>query len=219
VVVEVRSTEPLVPSAALRNRSLVSSSTAALFTFAALFAFIFLGSLLMQEVFRYTPTRTGVAWLATTLVSFVAAATTGAKLVPVVGVGRLLVLGQLMLGAGALLLTRVPADGRYTSDLLPALLLVGIGGGMAAPAAQIGALSGVEPDMVGVASGLLETVREVGAVIGVAAVSTVLVSSSGTLAATFHSAYWVVVSIAGLGALAAASTSPRSAAPPPTPPG
>jgi flagellar motor component MotA len=61
-----------------------------------------------------------------------------------------------------------------------------------------------------VASGLLETVREVGAVIGVAAVSTVLVSSSGSLSDTFHAAYWVVVVTAGLGALAAASTYPRA---------
>jgi EmrB/QacA subfamily drug resistance transporter len=211
VTIEKRAAAPLVPTAAARSLTLGAASTAAFFAFATLFAFIFLGSLLMQELFRYSPTRTGVAWLATTLVSFVAAGVTGSRLVHVVGVGRLLVAGQLLLGAAGLLLTRVPDAGHYAPDLLPALVLAGVGGGLAAPAAQIGGLSGVLPEMVGVASGLLETVREIGAVVGVAAVSSVLVSSAGSRSDAFHSAYWVVVASGLVGALAAAATYPRPA--------
>jgi len=208
-LIESRSRVPLLPAAAARSRSLVAASTAALFIFASLFAFIFLGSLLMQDVFSYSPTRTGVAWLATTLVSFVVAALTGARLVPVIGVGRLLVVGQLMMAAAAFTLTRLPAGPTYARDLLPALLLVGAAGGLAAPAAQIGALSGVSVDMTGVASGLLETTREIGAVIGVAAVSTALVSADGSPVETFQAAYWVIVVTSLVGAVAATVMMPR----------
>jgi EmrB/QacA subfamily drug resistance transporter len=201
VRIEARSRSPLVPATAMRNRTLVAANLSAFFTFAAFFAFIFLGSLLMQQVLGYSATRTGVAWLATTATSFVAAAITGSKLAAVVGVRRLLVAGQSLLAISVLLLTRVPAGGHFTTDLLPALLLAGVAGGLAAPAAQIGALSGVTHTMTGLASGLVETAREIGGAVGVAAVSTVLVSRAGVDA--FHAAFWVVCAIAASGALTA----------------
>lgn len=207
VRIEARSRSPLVPSSAVRNRTLVAANLSAFFTFGAFFAFIFLGSLLMQQVLGYSPTRTGVAWLATTATSFVAAGITGSKLVAVVGVRRLLVAGQSLLAISLALLTGVPAKGNFATDLLPALLLAGVAGGMAAPAAQIGALSGVTHSMTGLASGLVETMREIGAAVGVAAVSTVLVSRAGVNA--FHAAFWVLFAVAALGALTAAIGFPR----------
>jgi len=206
VRIERRSRSPLVPGSAVRNRTLVAANLSAFFTFGAFFAFIFLGSLLMQQVLGYSPTRTGVAWLATTATSFLAAGITGGKLVAVVGVRRLLVAGQALLAISVLLLTRVPAGG-FATDLLPALLLAGVAGGMAAPAAQIGALSGVTHSMTGLASGLVETMREIGGAVGVAAVSTVLVSRAGVNA--FHAAFWVTFVVAALGALTAAIGFPR----------
>jgi MFS family permease len=211
VVIEGRSRSPLVPAAAVRNRTLVAANVAAFCTFAAFFAFIFLGSLLMQQVLGYSPTKTGVAWLATTATSFVAAAITGGKLVGVVGVRRLLVAGQLLLAISMLLLTQVPARGHFATDVLPALVLAGVAGGIAAPAAQIGALSGVAPTMAGLASGLLETMREIGGAVGVAAVSTVLVSRAGVNA--FHAAFWVIFVVAAMGALAAAVGFPQRRTP------
>jgi EmrB/QacA subfamily drug resistance transporter len=207
VRIEARSRSPLVPGSSVRNRTLVAANLSAFFTFGAFFAFIFLGSLLMQQVLGYSATRTGVAWLATTATSFVAAGITGGKLVALVGVRRLLVVAQSLLAISVLLLTRIPAGGAFATDLLPALLLAGVAGGMAAPAAQIGALSGVTNSMTGLASGLLETMREIGGAIGVAAVSTVLVSRAGVNA--FHAAFWVIFAVAGLGALAAAIGFPR----------
>jgi EmrB/QacA subfamily drug resistance transporter len=222
VRIEARSQSPLVPGSALRNRTLVAANLSAFFTFGAFFSFIFLGSLLMQQVLGYSPTRTGVAWLATTATSFVAAAITGAKLVALVGVRRLLVAGQSLLAISVLLLTQVPAEAHYATDLLPALLLAGVAGGLAAPAAQIGALSGVAHSMTGLASGLVEATREIGGAIGVAAVSTVLISRIGdipgaadpaagslTTANAFHNAFWVIFVVAALGALTAAISFPR----------
>ena len=109
--IEARSSSPLVPGSAVRNRTLVAANLSAFFLFGALLSFIFLGSLLMQQVLGYSPTRTGVAWLATTAMSFVAAAVAGAKLVAVAGVRRLLVAGLSLLAVSALLLTRIPVGG------------------------------------------------------------------------------------------------------------
>jgi EmrB/QacA subfamily drug resistance transporter len=215
VRIETRSRSPLVPGSAVRNRTLVAANLSAFFTFGAFFAFIFLGSLLMQQVLGYSPTRTGLAWLATTATSVVAAGITGGKLVAVLGVRRVLVTGQSLLAISVLLLTRIPAGGDFATGLLPALLLAGVAGGMAAPAAQIGALSGVTASMTGLASGLVETMREIGGAVGVAAVSTVLISRAGVNA--FHAAFWVIFAVAALGALTAAVGFPRRATQEPGP--
>jgi EmrB/QacA subfamily drug resistance transporter len=118
VLIEARSRSPLVPGSSVRNRTLVAANLSAFFTFGAIISFIFLGSLLMQQVLGYSPTRTGVCWLATTATSFVAAALTGTRLVALAGVRRLLVTGFSLLAISALLLTRVPAGGHFATDLL-----------------------------------------------------------------------------------------------------
>jgi hypothetical protein len=218
LVMEARTTDPLIPRAVLRNRTLVAANLAAFFAFGSVFGFIFLGSLLMQQQLAYSPTRTGVAWLATTAMSFLAAATTGAVLVRVVRVRTLLIAGQALMALAALWLARIPAHGHYLPDVLPAFVALGIGGGLAAPAAQIAALSGVEPAMAGIASGVLETMREIGGAVSVAVVSTVLLARADAVthahgtaqlvtgAHAFHLAYVVIVAFAAVGALVSATT-------------
>ena len=107
VLIEARSRSPLVPGSSVRNRTLVAANLSAFFTFGAIISFIFLGSLLMQQILGYSPTRTGVCWLATTATSFVAAALTGTRLVALAGVRRLLVTGFSLLAISALLLDAV----------------------------------------------------------------------------------------------------------------
>jgi len=211
VRIEARSAAPLVPGATLRNRTLVAANLTSFFTWGALFSFIFLGSLLMQQVLGYSATQTGVAWLATSGTSFAGSALAGARLVALVGVRRLLVIGLSLMAIGVLWLTRVPADANYVVDLLPAFLLVGLGAGFCAPSIQIGALSGVSESTSGLASGLVETMREIGGAAAVAAVSTVLVSRSGIDG--FRTAYGVIFIAALLGALVAATAFQRRAAP------
>ena len=209
VRIEARSRHPLVPAAALRNRTLVAANLSAFFTFSAFFSFIFLGSLLMQQVLGYSATQTGVSWLATSVTAFIASAVTGARLVARFGVRRLLVAGLSLLAIGVLWLTRVPADANYVTDLLPALLLAGVAIGLCAPSVQIGALSGVSDAATGLAAGLVETMREVGGAAGVAAVSTVLVSQAGLDG--FHAAFLVICIAGALGALTAAVAFERRA--------
>ena len=195
----------------MKHRTLVAANLSAFFAFGAFFSFIFLGSLLMQQVLGYSPTKTGVAWLATSVTAFIGSAIAGARLVAVVGVRRLIVTGLSLLAIGMLWLTRVPADADYVADLLPAFLLAGLAIGLCAPSAQIGALSGVSESTSGLASGLVETMREIGGAAGIAAVSTALVSTAGLDG--FRAAFVVIGVTAAVGAITAAVVFPRQSDP------
>ena len=108
VRVEARDRRPLVPATVVRNRTLVVANSMAFFTFAGFFSFIFVGTLLMQQVLGYSATKTGVSWLATSATAFVASALAGARLVARVGVRRLLVTGLTLLAVAMLWLARRP---------------------------------------------------------------------------------------------------------------
>ena len=223
VRVESRSRSPLVPGAVLRNRTMVAADIAAFLAFGSMFSFIFLASLLMQQLLLYSPTRTGVAWLATTITSFLGAAVAGARLVTSFGVRRMLIVGMSLLVLGLIWMTRISPGAGFVVDLLPTFLLTGIGIGLSAPSVQIGALSSAAEQTAGLASGLVETMREIGAAVGIAAVSTVLVSSTKDVAEAagpaaqqaadfdgFQSAFFLLVAVAAVGALIAALTFPRT---------
>jgi EmrB/QacA subfamily drug resistance transporter len=215
VWVESRASAPLVPRAILRNRTMVAADLASFLLFGAFFSFIFLGSLMMQQLLAYSPTRTGVAWLATSLTAFVAASVVGAGLASSVGIKRLAIAGFVLLTLGVGWLTRLPRGADYPTDLLPAFLLAGIAIGLSAPSVQIGALSGVSSSEVGLASGLVETMREIGGAMGIAVVTTVLVSrtESGSETAAvegFQSAFVVIAIVAALGAVLTSFTFPRA---------
>ncbi len=207
VAIESRTAHPLVPLPSLKNRAMVTADIASLLLSGAFFAFVFLGSLMMQQLLHYSPTKTGVAWLATSVTAFIGAGIVGAKLATTVGIKRLLVVGMLLLGLAGAWLTRLPVGADYPVDLLPALLLGGLAIGLSAPSVQIGALAGVSSPSVGLASGLVEMMRELGGAIGVAVVSTVLLTRAGegaSIEATFEAfraAFGVIVIIAGLGVL------------------
>lgn len=212
VAIESRTREPLVPGAILRNRTMVAADLAGFFSNAAFLSFIFLGSLLMQQVVGYSPVRTGSAWLATSLTGFIAAGVAGTRLVVMMGLRRLLFAALALLTVGAAWLIRVPAGAAYASDLLPALLVVGIAIGLIFPAIQIGALSGAAGRTVGLASGLAGMMQEVGGAVGVAVVSTALVSrgkDAGVLSG-FHAAFLVIAGVAAIGALVAAVAFPAA---------
>ena len=212
VRVESRSRHPLVPFAALRNRTMVAADLSAFLLFGAFFSFIFLVSLLLQQLLLYSPTKTGLAWLATSVTGFFVAGFSSAKLVGRFGVKRLLVGGMAVAAVGLLLLSRVPAGAGYVTDLLPALLLLGVSVGVTGPSVQIGAMTGVDRRQAGLASGLVETMREIGGAVGIAAVSTVLVSRTSTAGPLggFHDAFVVAGTMAALGAVVAGIAFPKA---------
>jgi EmrB/QacA subfamily drug resistance transporter len=196
--IESRSSAPLVPFSALKNRTSTATMITGLFTFGSLFSFIFMMTLFMQQQLHFSPTQTGFAWLLTSVSSFVMAMLTGTKFVAKISIKRILIISLSLMIAGILWLARAPLNATFLTDVLPALLLVGIGSGMAAPAIQIGALTGVKPHRIGLISGITETMRELGAVIAIAAVTTALVAEGNNLNG-FHTGFLVMAATAALG--------------------
>jgi len=208
LVIEARAEAPLLPLRLFRLRTLAGSNAVSFLLGAGFFAFIFIGTLYMQQVLGYSALKTGLAWLATSLTALALAGPaqilvtrTSAKLV--------MAAGMALAGAGILWATQVPADGHYWANLAGPLFVTG-GAIFAFITVSIGALAGVADHDAGIASGLLNTSQQIGGAIGVAVASTVaathsrLLLSQGHAAAAaltggFQWAFWV----SGLTALAA----------------
>jgi EmrB/QacA subfamily drug resistance transporter len=202
--IERRTSAPLVPADALRKRPMLAADEAGIYGFGSFFAFIFLTTLLMQQMLGYSPTKAGVAWLITSVFAFFVAGAVGAVLVARFGVWRLILVATVAMSASALWLLRIPDDPRFGVDVLPAFLAAGLAIGILGPAVQIAALAGVEEARFGLASGLVETMRELGGAVTSSVVATVALS--GVAAGTWHSfriGYLVIAVTAGLGALLA----------------
>src|SRR5439155_12576140 len=172
VLIELRSQAPLLPLRMFRLRTLAAANAAGLVVAAVGFSMFFLLTLYMQQVLHYSPIQTGVAFIAITL-SIVVFSNVAQILVTRLGPRRVLTSG-LVLSSGALaLFARVPTHGHYFWNLFPALVLGGIGMAMSFIPMTIAGLAGVQGPDAGIASGLINTSRQIGGAVGLAAVSTI----------------------------------------------
>ena len=183
-VIERRSSAPLVPFRIFRLSALLGSNVAGVLFGAAVYGMFFVITLYLQQVLGYSPLDAGFAWLALSLTALVSSVG-GAGVVTRIGARVPLVTGLGVAAAGIWLLARVPAHASYASDLLPALIVTGIGVGLSFVTMSIGALEGVEERDSGLASGLVNTTQQIGGALGVAVLSTIAVSRSGA----FHAAH------------------------------
>ena len=216
VLVEHRSPAPLVPLSTFRNRALTSATLVAALVFGSFLATIYQGTLFLQQVLGYSAIVTGTAWLATSVSSLIVAGALAARLVGRFGARAVLVVGQVAMAGGLLFVSRAPVDASYWTDVLPGFLAIGVGIGLSSVGVQVAAFTGVDAAVSGLAGGMLETAREVGGAIGVAAVSTVaiartehvLATSGGrpdvALTAGFERATFVAAAISAVGAVVAA---------------
>jgi EmrB/QacA subfamily drug resistance transporter len=181
VVIELRSRAPLLPLRIFRLRTLAAANATMAVVGAVTFSQFFLLTLYMQDVLRYSAVQTGIAFAAFAL-SAAVAANVAQAVVARVGIRTTLTTGLLASLAGDALLCRLPIDAQYVSDLFPAFLLGGVGLGLSLVSATIASLSGVGPSAAGVASGLVNTSRQIGGAIGLAAVSAVAAASTSAYA-------------------------------------
>jgi EmrB/QacA subfamily drug resistance transporter len=218
VVIEMRSTAPLLPMRIFRLRTLTGSNIAGLLLGAAIFSQFFLLTLYMQQVLHYSALKTGVAYIALTL-TIIAFSAVSQNLATRLGVRRVLPVGLAVSAAALVLFARLPVDGHYFTDLLPAFLLSGVGLALSFVPMSIGGLTGVRQSDAGVASGLINTTQQIGGAIGVAVATTVATtfttrfveshpgsSPLGGAALThgFQIAFYVLAGLALLGAILAA---------------
>lgn len=179
VAIERRSSRPLVPPHTWKIRTLVSGTTVMLGVTGLLVGAVFLTSIFVQGVLGYSALKAGMAFLPFAIA--ITAGTVVARHLLVHAAPRTVAATGLVLSAGAaLLLSQANANAAYGSDLLPGLLILGLGVGMVFAPVSITAMAGIPPQHAGVAGGFLMTGHEVGAALGVAVLSA-LATSAGSL--------------------------------------
>jgi EmrB/QacA subfamily drug resistance transporter len=179
--IESRSHAPLLPLRMFRLRSLSAANATMALVGAVTFSQFFVLTLYIQDVLHYSAVQSGVAFVAFAL-TVVVMSNVAQVLVGRLGIRTTLMTG-LTLGAISLaLLTRIPVDGHYFSDLFVPFVLGGAGMGLSFVPVTIASLTGVQRADAGVASGLVNTSRQIGGAVGLAAISTIAASATSAYA-------------------------------------
>jgi EmrB/QacA subfamily drug resistance transporter len=210
-LVESRHRAPLVPLRLFRSRTLVGANLVMLVRSTVGVGMLFVLTLYAQQVLGYSAVEFGLGTAVLAVMAGVGSIV-GQALVLRVGFRTVAATGMALMGAGSLLLTQASVGGSYLGDIFLALLVFGLGIGLAFVTASIAALSGVAEHEAGLASGLSNTAFQLGGALGVAIATTVAVSrSEDYLAANqganplvvlnegFQSAFLAGVVLAGIG--------------------
>ena len=175
VAIELRSPAPLLPMRMFRNRMLSAANATAAVIGAIAFSEFFLLTLYMQQVLGYSAIETGIGFAAVTFMIIVFS-NVAQRLVTRLGVRRVLAAGLTLDAVALAAFTRLPVGGHYFWDLFPAFLISGAGLAMSFVPVTIAGLAGVRRADAGIASGLINTSRQVGGAVGLAAVTTIAAS-------------------------------------------
>jgi len=183
-VIESRVADPLVPLALFRRRNLATANVMGVLWAAAMFAWFFLSALYLQVVLRYDPLQVGLAFLPGNVVMAIFSVGVSARLVMRYGLKTPLGTGLALAGLGLALLVRAPIDGNYLVDVLPSMILLGLGAGIAFNPMIIVAMTDVEPERSGLASGLVNTSFMMGGALGLAVLASIAAAqTNGAIAA------------------------------------
>ena len=187
VFIESRSSHPLVRLGIFRTRSLSAANASMLVVAGGMFAVFFLSTLYLQQVLRLSPIETGLGFLPLTG-GVIAASGLAQRLIPRFGVRGVTLTGTLVAAVGLVLLSFATATGSYVSDVLPGLVVMGIGLGFVfVPLTLIGTTN-VAAEDAGLASGLFNTSQQVGGALGVAILSTLASNRTASSLGTFGDA-------------------------------
>nr|WP_192810228.1 MFS transporter [Actinomadura rudentiformis] len=181
-VVESRAKAPLIPLRVFRVRALVGGNLMTLLVAMSTYGGALIMSIYAQEVLGYSAVVFGLSTAIYSAMSIVGSNLAG-LLTTRFGYKKVAVLGAVLLSVGTLLLSRVPVDGAYWTDLLPGLVVFGAGIGTTVVASAIAALSDVAPNESGLASGINNSVFQIGAAFGIAVCTTVSVAYTDPAAA------------------------------------
>jgi EmrB/QacA subfamily drug resistance transporter len=182
---------PLLPLRIFASRNVSGANLAQLLIIGAAMGFQVIVTLYMQRVVGFGPAAAGLGLFPTAAVIAAVSLGLSARLIGRFGARAVVVSGLVVVTAALALLTRVPADASYPTELLPPLVLFGIGGGLALPAVTALGMSGATDTDAGVVSGVFNTAQQVGASLGVAAATTLAAwrTGSGHTAAALTDGY------------------------------
>jgi MFS family permease len=180
-----------------------------------MFAWFFLSALYLQLVLGYSPLEVGLAFLPANVIMAVFSLGLSAKLVMRFGIRPPIVGGMLLVAVGLALFARAPVDGSFLVDVLPSMLLLGVGAGMALNPVLLAAMSDVAPEESGLASGVVNTAFMMGGALGLAVLASLAASRTDSLSASgegtldaltggYHAAFVVGALFAAVAAVAGA---------------
>jgi EmrB/QacA subfamily drug resistance transporter len=184
VVWETRVAAPLMPLRIFRHRNLSVANVVGILWAASMFALFFMSALYLQLVLGYSPLKVGLAFLPGNLIMMAFSLGLSAKLIMRYGYRAPLAFGLGVATLALLWLARAPVHGSFLVDVLPAMIFIGVGGGLAFNPVLMAAMSDVEPQDSGLASGIANTAFMMGGALGLAVLASVAAARTTHLAAT-----------------------------------
>ncbi|WHZ11624.1 MAG: putative MFS-type transporter [Burkholderiaceae bacterium] len=188
LAIESRSAHPLVPLSLFRLRNITVSNLCAVLWSAGMFAWFFMSALYLQQVLGYTPMQVGLAFLPANLLMAALSLGWSAMLVMRWGIRPPLAAGLTLATLGLLLFARAPLNGGFLLDVLPGMLLLGLGAGIAFNPMLMAAMNDVAPADAGLASGLVNTAFVLGGALGLAVLASLASARTAALAEQGRSA-------------------------------
>jgi len=215
VGIEARVHAPLVPLGLFRSRNLATANVVAVLWAAAMFAWFFISALYLQLILGYSALQVGLAFLPANLIMAVFSLGLSAQFVVRFGIRLPLAAGLALAALGLALFARTPVDGHFVIDVLPAMLLLGLGAGIALNPLLLAAMSNVAAHQSGLASGIVNTSFMMGGALGLAILASLAaawtdsarasgVTTSVALCAGYHLAFWFGAIFAAIAALLSA---------------
>jgi EmrB/QacA subfamily drug resistance transporter len=187
VVRESRATTPLIPLRIFRSRNVSGANVVQVLMVAGMYGMFFLGALYMQRVLGYGALEVGLAFLPVALLIGALSLGFSANLNLRYGAKATLLPGLFLIVVGLVLFAQVPVDASYVSDMLPSMVLLGIGAGLSFPSMMTLAMSGATQSDSGLASGLVNTSLQVGGALGLATLATLATTRTDDLLASGES--------------------------------
>ncbi|HEY7952772.1 MAG TPA: DHA2 family efflux MFS transporter permease subunit, partial [Solirubrobacteraceae bacterium] len=172
IVRQARAANPLIPLRIFRSRNVSGANVVQALLVAGMFGMFFLGALYLQRVLGYDALEIGLAFLPATIVMGILSLRYAEKLIMSFGARTTLIPAMSLIAVGLLLFSRAPVNGSYLVNVLPVMILLGVGIGGSFPALMTLAMSGATREDAGLASGLVNTAAQVGGALGLAVLAT-----------------------------------------------
>jgi EmrB/QacA subfamily drug resistance transporter len=199
---QARIANPLMPLRLFRSRNVSGANLVMALLVVGMFSMFFLGALYLQRILGYDALEVGLAFLPATIVMGTMSLRLSEPLTMRYGPRTTLIASLVAIGAGLVLFAQTPVDGTYVTDVMPAMILIGLGAGLGFPSLMTLSMSGATPSDSGLASGLVNTSVQVGGAIGLAVLATLASertdsllaegqSTASALNSGFHVAYLV----------------------------
>jgi EmrB/QacA subfamily drug resistance transporter len=181
--IEARVREPLMPLRLFASRSVATANAVGVLWAAAMFAWFFVSALYLQLVLGYSPMQVGLAFLPANLIMGAFSLGISAKMVMRFGIRGPLATGLALAASGLALFALAPVGGSFVAHVLPGMLLLGLGAGMAFNPVLLAAMSDVDAQDSGLASGVVNTSFMMGGALGLAVLASVAAARTDALRA------------------------------------